>query len=435
MLHVNPELVPHTLVALFALGMGLAFLSADRHSPSSRWLACTLAFVGISIYFNIILIINFESLKPLAGWFAIPETVAMVAMLEWLLRVRRTVPAAPGMNVSTGDRLLRLGQGAALVYLALSVLYPQARSEQFLGALTSLDLLHDIRFWMFFGPVVFAMLTGLAAILLLLNRRPDKAERLRVLAFAASTPFFVASFVLPLDFSALAVVLGEIILFIGAVHYHVMQGQRGQFLSRFLSPQVERLVSERGLGAAMQESQLEITVVCCDLRGFTAYAQAVPSARVLQVLRQYYDAVGHIVAEHGATIKDFAGDGILILVGAPLPNSNHAAVGLDLARQVRDSCRSLTSLWSTAEHRLGIGLGVASGRVTVGVIGSSSRMEYTAVGSAVNLASRLCERALHGEILVAHRTYELAGRGDLAERQPLDVKGFAEPVPTYAVPA
>jgi adenylate cyclase len=429
---VNPELVPHTLVALVALGMGLAFLSADRTSASSRWLACTLGFVGISIYFNIILVTDVDALKAYSGWFAIPETIAMVAMLEWLLRVRQTVPAGPEMNVTFGDRVLRVGQLAALAYCALAVVFPVQRAEQFLGALTSVAVLGQPWFWIFCGPVVAAMLTGLGAILLLLNRRPDKAERLRVVAFAFSVPFFAASFVLPLQASALAVVLGE---FIGAVHYHVLQGQRGQFMSRFLSPQVARLVSERGLGAAMQESHLEITVVCCDLRGFTAYAQAHPSERVLKVLRQYYDAVGQIVGEYGATIKDFAGDGILILVGAPLPVEDHARVGLELARRIRAACRSLTALWSSADHRLGIGVGVASGKVTVGVIGSASRLEYTAVGSTVNLASRLCEQAQHGEILVDRRTVELAGDHGLSVRAPLEVKGFTDPVPNFALAA
>jgi len=95
---------------------------------------------------------------------------------------------------------------------------------------------------------------------------------------------------------------------------------------------------------------------------------------------------------------------------------------------------------SSPERRLGIGVGVASGPVTVGVIGSSGRYEYTAVGPAVNLASRLCELAADGEVLIDARTAELAGGepgGDsgLKPRDPLPVKGFAEPVPLFAVPA
>lgn len=430
---MNPELVPHTLVSMVALGMAVAFYSADRASATSRALALTLFFIGASVFSNVVVVQNLAALKPYAGWFAIPETIASIALLEWLLRVRRTVPARAGMNVATGDRALRVGQAVALIYPVLSILYPDQRSEYFLGALTSPDALRNPFFWLFAAPILFTMLAGLASILLLLNRKPDRAEKVRVLAMAGSVPFFVLSFVLPLTYSALAMALGEMILLVGATHYHVLQGQRGQFMSRFLSPQVAKLVSERGLRTAMQESNLEISVVCCDLRGFTPYAQANTSARVLQVLRQYYDAVGAIVAEYGATIKDFAGDGILILVGAPLPVPNHGHTALEMAQRIRDACRPLTSLWSSADHKLGIGVGVASGAVTVGIIGSATRLEYTAVGSAVNLASRLCEQAAHGEILVDERTVQIAGRSDWLLRNSVDIKGFKQPIPIYAV--
>jgi class 3 adenylate cyclase len=194
-------------------------------------------------------------------------------------------------------------------------------------------------------------------------------------------------------------------------------------------------VRERGLSGAMQQNYLEITVVVSDVRGFTAYAQSHPSSRVIQVLRDYYDAVGEVVAAYGGTIKDFAGDGILILVGAPIAIPDHAAVGLAIARGVRTAAQQVTRRWSSEEHRLGLGIGVASGFVTVGVIGSASRLEYTAVGPAVNLASRLCEQATDGEILVDGRTRELAAEAGLEVREPATVKGFEEKVPLYALPA
>jgi class 3 adenylate cyclase len=288
---------------------------------------------------------------------------------------------------------------------------------------------------LFAVPILFSTFAGLIGVILLLNRRPEMAETVRVLAMAASVPFFIAGFVVSINAAAICVVIGEIIFMIGAVHYHVMQGQRGQFMSRFLSPQVARLVSERGLGSAMHENNLEITVVSCDLRGFTAYAQANSSSKVLQVLREYYDAVGRIVGDFGATIKDFAGDGILILVGAPLPMDHHARCGLEMARRIRVVGVELTRRWSTEQNKLGIGIGVASGLVTVGVIGSSSRLEYTAVGSAVNLSCRLCEQAQASEILVDRRTVELAGEAGLEPRSPIEVKGFGSEVPNYTLTA
>lgn len=427
------ESIPHILVSLIALGMALAFLSADRESPTSRALALGLASMGLSIYLNVNFLRGVDN-NILAGLLAFPDALSIIFILEWLLRVRNTVPSGD-YNTQFGDRVLRVGQLAGIAYFMFAMIWPELRRDQFLSGTEDPNFLRNFGFWLFAGPVLIASWTGLAGILLLLNRKPDMAERIRVLAMASAVPFLSASFVLPLSESAIVVVIGEIIFFVGAVHYHVLQGQRGQFMSRFLSPQVAKLVNERGLQSAMQENFVEITVVCSDLRGFTAFAQAHPSSTVLQVLREYYDEVGRIVGEYGATIKDFAGDGILILVGAPLPQENHARIGLEMASRIRKHCLEMTERWSTPANRLGIGVGVASGNVTVGVIGSASRLEYTAVGSAVNLASRLCEQAHHCEILVDQRTVDLAGQHGLVEREPMEVKGFGAGVPSYALPA
>lgn len=429
-----PEVTPHVLVCLVALGMALAFIVADRQSPTSRMLALSFAFIGIAIDLNVAVTLQWAIPLWVTGWFAVPETLATVALLEWILRVRRTVP--PGdLNTRGGDRLLRLGQASALAYSLLAIAYPEARHREFVGGLDHPDALARPAFWLFATPILISAACGILSMLLLLNRKPDQPERIRLLAMIGAIPFFAASFVLPLTLSAVAMIVGEMIFLIGAVEYHVLQGQRGQFMSRFLSSQVADLVRKRGLEHAMQQNFLELTVVCCDLRGFTPYAQAHPSSQVIQVLKDYYDAVGVVVSEFDATIKDFAGDGILMLVGAPLPMADHAARALEMSRRVRSAAREVTERWSVPGHRLGIGVGVASGKVTVGIIGSASRLEYTAVGPAVNLASRLCEQARDGEILVNHRTAELAQGPALELRQALPIKGFAEPVPYYAVPA
>jgi len=427
------DFTPHILVSIVALGMGLAFVSADRRSATSRALGAGLGLIGISIYLNVRYIGDPASAPSWSGWLALPESLAIMAMLEWILRVRRTIPAAPEINVAFGDRVLRLGQAAAVVYGLLSIWLPQVRINSFLRVFNHPESLLSGGFWLFFAPVAVSVLAGLIGIILVLNRRPDRAERVRVLALAVAVPFLLAGFLLPLRQAAISTVLGEIIFLIGAVQYHVHQGRRGQFLSRFLSPQVAQLVAERGLDRAMRESYMEITVVCCDLRGFTAFAAEQPSARVLQVLREYYEAVGKAVADFGATIKDYAGDGILILVGAPLPITFHARCGIELARRIRSVTVPLTATWGTETAPLGIGVSVASGVVTLGIIGTDSRLEYTAVGSTVNLAARLCDQALHGEILVAERTVELAGEVGLKERAPMIVKGYAEPVRNYSL--
>jgi class 3 adenylate cyclase len=429
------DLMQQNLVSLLALGMALAFVSADRDSISSRWLALFFVGLGLSIDLNIVVGVQWNVSVEMHGWFALSEGMAGIAMLEWILLVRRTVPAQ-ALDVRAGDYMLRLGQAASVLYCLLAVLYPDVRLRDFLGAVSHEHAFARPGFWLFAGPIMVVGYCGIASIMLLLNRRPDRPEKVRIVAMACAIPALVVSMVLPLHYNDVPLMLGEIVFLIGSVRYHVLQGQRGQFMSRFLSPQVARLVAERGLKTAMRENLLEITVVCCDLRGFSAYAEAQPSARVLQVLREYYDAVGAVVAEFGATIKDFAGDGILILVGAPIVQEQHARRGMEMAQRIRALGLPLTRQWSTPTHPLGIGLGVASGPVTVGVIGATSRLEYTAVGSAVNLASRLCEQAAHAEILLDCRTVEMAGdlsyTARLETRTPLLIRGFSREIAHYA---
>jgi adenylate cyclase len=429
--YLGMDLTQYALVALVALGMALAFIVADRHSPTSRALAVAFAFIGIALDLGIVVGVQYPVPLWLLGCFAITEAIAIVALLEWILRVRQTVPAG-SLNTRTGDVVLRLGQASAFLYAGLSVALPGVRAREFLGGLAEPEPLSTPGFWLFAAPIAFSCVCALGGMLLLLNRRPDRPERVRVLAMIAALPFMAASMVVGLEFAALVMTLGLLCFLVGAVEYHVLQGQRGQFMSRFLSPQVAALVSRRGLAHAMQENLQDLTIVCCDLRGFTAYAQAHPSPHVLRVLREYYDAVGAVVARYGATIKDFAGDGVLVLVGAPLAQPDHARVGVQVARDIRAAVREVVRRASSPEHRLGIGVGVASGPVTVGVIGSSGRYEYTAVGPAVNLASRLCEIARDCEVLLAAATTEQAHCDEVLEpRAAVPVKGYAEPVALF----
>ena len=426
--YLGMDLMPYALVALVALGMALAFIVADRNSATSRALAVAFAFIGISVDLGIVVGVQYPVPVWVTGWFGVSEAVAMVALLEWILRVRRTVPAG-SLDTRAGDAMLRAGQAAAVLYALLSVALPEVRAREFLGALADAQPLSLLGFWAFAGPIAFGSFCGLAGMVLLLNRRPDRPERVRLIAMIVAIPFLAGALVVGLRYSALVMTIGLLCFLVGAVEYHVLQGQRGQFMSRFLSPQVAELVNRRGLARAMQENLQDLTAVCCDLRGFTAYAQAHPSQHVLRVLREYYDAVGVVAARHGATIKDFAGDGALVLVGAPLAQPDHARVGVEVAREIRVAVREVVRRASSPERRLGIGVGVASGPVTVGVIGSSGRYEYTAVGPAVNLASRLCELAADGEVLLAAVTCEQAQlNGELQPRAAVPVKGFAEPV-------
>lgn len=426
--------LPSQLIALVSLGIGIAFLSADFRAPTSRALGVAFIAFGISIGLSLPLG-GGSGPVPLAGrWLAMADAVALIAALEWVRRVRRTIEAAH-LHVGFSEVMLRVGQLSALVMGGIGVYAPEMRRDEFLGAVNNVYALTRPGFWMLAVPLLIAVFAVAVGTILLLLARPDRSERIRIVAAIVGFPLIVLGLVLPSKIGAPMMVAGQMVFLIGAMQYLVVQGQRGQFLARFLSPQVEKLVRERGLRHAVQHRSMEITVVCSDLRGFTAFAQAHPSSDVIKTLREYYDVVGKVVAEYGGTIKDYAGDGILILVGAPIAYTDHAVRGIAMARRIREVAAQVTQRWSTAAHPIGIGVGLASGTVTVGIIGSKSRWEYTAVGPAVNLASRLCEQAQHREVLIAERTVELAGAAGLMAREALTAKGFAEPVRVWSLPA
>ncbi len=205
----------------------------------------------------------------------------------------------------------------------------------------------------------------------------------------------------------------------------------------FLSPEIGRLLREGGVQGAMSRSRVELSAVFCDLRGFTAFSERTSSEKVMELLQSYYDAVGELVAEMGGTVKDHAGDGILSLVGAPIAHRDHADRAVRMAVRIRDRGAEILARWRSPGLELGLGVGVASGIVTVGAIAGATRLEYVAVGPAVNLAARLCERAAPGQVLVDRRTVELARevaesyRVELVESSTL--KGIAGSVAVYSV--
>ena len=431
---------PQLIVALLAVGMAVAFVLADRDSPTSRALSAFLVSVGVSIavtsHIELPLLAS-GSYPWWGGVFALPEVLAFLFAHEWILRVRRTIPAGK-LYTRFADNQIRIGQGLAIIYGLLALFLPHVRAEQFLGGLSSGS---DIGagFALFAFPLGMSLFLGIGAGLIALNRRPDVAERQRLVAFAVAAPFMASGLVLPPGIAPLMTAFGLVVFLVGGVQYHVIQGRRAQFMSRFLAPQVADMVRNKGLKSATRHQSLEISVVCCDLRGFTAVSAATDSKRVISVLREYYDMVGEAAADVGGTIKDQAGDGVLVLVGAPIRSDDHAPRAIELAQRIRSGGIDLSSRWTESNLQLGVGVGVASGFATVGVIGASSRLEYTAVGSAVNLASRLCSEAAHSEVLVDQRTTDLVSDkgydAQLDARGPIALKGFSQPVTHFALGA
>jgi class 3 adenylate cyclase len=204
-------------------------------------------------------------------------------------------------------------------------------------------------------------------------------------------------------------------------------------LKQFLSPQVARLLAE-GDDRVLQSHRSEITVVFCDLRNFTAFAEAAEPEEVMAVLREYHSTLGVVIDKYDGTVERFAGDGLLVLFNDPLPCSAPSERAVQMGVEMRTEVARIANKWSTYGHDLGFGIGIAHGYATLGCIGFKGRVQYSATGSVANLASRLCDRAQNGQILIEAKVR--AEIGDLADLEPvgaLELKGFRRPVSAFNV--
>jgi class 3 adenylate cyclase len=415
------------VIGMAGLGVAITYFFGDPRSPATRALAFAVGVVGVA---NVLYPAQ-HVLHPQGDgtWWLVGlpilDALVMAGLFLWMIRVALAAQPTP-RALRWIRRCAWLFAAITSFYLVLGGLYPTERMTRFLFCLGHAQGCSGTVFWMFGIPVALMGSLLIAVGLIVFSQRIDQAERQRVVCVALAAPFFFANYVLPAGYNVLTSLPGLFIFLIGGVRYHTIQGERGQFLGRFLSREVVQQVAKRGLASTMQPQKLELTVVCCDLRGFTQFSRAHDSGVVTQLLGEYYDAVGREVAEYEATIQAYAGDGIMILVGAPIPMFDHAARGLALSHRVLMAAQAITHRWTRDDSPLSAGVGVSSGVVTVGVIGSSSRLEYTAIGHPVNLASRLCDIALGGEILVDVRTAELAGERGLVARGPVHVKGLGD---------
>src|SRR4051794_32606944 len=201
-------------------------------------------------------------------------------------------------------------------------------------------------------------------------------------------------------------------------------------LERFLAPQVAQLIaSSDGHDALLDSHRREVTVVFCDLRGFTSFTEATEPGEAMNVLREYHAALGELIHRYEGTLDRFAGDGVMILFNAPIQFADHTKRAVKMAIEMRDTIGKLTEKWKNRGHSLGFGVGVAMGYATLGQIGFEQRLEYAAIGSVTNLASRLCDEARAGQVVVARRVYGIVE--PFVEARALDdlvLKGFNHPV-------
>jgi adenylate cyclase len=212
------------------------------------------------------------------------------------------------------------------------------------------------------------------------------------------------------------------------------RSERISRLKRFLAPQVAELVEDSDHEALLNSHRDEVVVIFCDLRGFTGFSGTAEPEEVMGLLQEYYEALGAIITRYEATLTCFMGDGLMLLLNAPVPCLEPALRGLRMALEMQAAVQALIARWRLRGHSVGFGVGLAKGPATVGRIGYEGRHEYTAIGSIVNLASRICAAAEDGQILVdATVAAEVGEAVALAPLGAHQLRGFAEAVPVFSV--
>jgi adenylate cyclase len=207
-------------------------------------------------------------------------------------------------------------------------------------------------------------------------------------------------------------------------------------LRRFLSPQVADLIVASGMEKQLQSHRREITALFCDLRGFTSFSETSDPEDVMMLLRDYHAAIGQIIIKYGATLEHFAGDGAMLIFNDPLPIDKPELQAVRMALEMRDAIETLTEKWRRLGHDIGFGIGISNGFATLGTIGFEGRLDYAAIGTVSNIASRLCDEAKPGQILISPRV--LVAVEDTMKVEPvgeLTLKGIRRPMTAYNVVA
>jgi class 3 adenylate cyclase len=210
--------------------------------------------------------------------------------------------------------------------------------------------------------------------------------------------------------------------------------ERMSRLRRFLPPQVADLIVTSGTEKQLESHRREITALFCDLRGFTGFSESSDPEDVMDLLRDYHAAIGKIVIKYSGTLERFAGDGVMVIFNDPVPVPNPALQAVRMALDMRVTIGALIERWRRIGHDLGFGIGIAHGFATLGTIGFEGRFDYAAIGTVSNVASRLCDEAKPGQILISPRVL-LAVEDAVAVEAigDFELKGIRRPVAAYNV--
>ena len=219
-------------------------------------------------------------------------------------------------------------------------------------------------------------------------------------------------------------------------HKHIAEQEvQRQALSRFLAPEVVELITSNPEGVRLGGANKKVTVLFCDIRGFTSMSETMEPEKVVEILNEYFSRVTDVIFDHGGTLDKYIGDAAMAIFGAPFSKGNDAANAVNAGIAIQSMISELNRDATERGHpELKIGVGINTGVVTAGNIGSTKRLDYTVIGDSVNLASRLCGQAKAGQILVSESTAaELGKTFALSDLPPVTVKGKSQPIKIAAV--
>ena len=204
-------------------------------------------------------------------------------------------------------------------------------------------------------------------------------------------------------------------------------------LRRFLSPTLAELILSQGEGL-LESHRREIAVLFADMRGFTSFSATTEPEEVMGVIREFHTVMGNLIRRFDATVGWFAGDGLMVWFNDPIPCEDAAARAVRTAVAMRAAMGELTPKWRRRGHELDFSVGVTLGYATLGRIGFDGRYDYGAVGSVMNLASRLCDEAAPGQVLVSERVFaEVEELVDAESAGEFVLKGFSKPVRAFNI--
>ena len=216
------------------------------------------------------------------------------------------------------------------------------------------------------------------------------------------------------------------------VDQQVAEIERLARLKRFLPGEVADLIMTEGKESLLEGHRRYIACLFCDIRRFTSMTETMEPEDVMDVLRGFHGRAGRLVVQYGGTIGYRAGDGMMVFFNDPIPCDDPDLRAVRLALDIQQAFAELQARWARLGVDVGLGIGIASGYATMGVIGEEGRFDYTPIGGAVNLAARLSDHAQDEEVLISRRTYvEVEHLITARPAGSVLLKGIAQPVEAF----